>query len=403
MLPTVLFLFFTAQVDHSALGLKALEDQKFEAAIEHFGKAVAADPKDFYAHFHFALAHSAIHKDLEAIEHYRKTLELKPGLYQAELNLGMILVENRKAKEAVPLLEDAVRQKPDEFRPAFYLAEAYFAEGRFNPAEMVYKAATALDSKSAPAHYGLARAIMKQSRLADAQPYFIKAGQLDAQYQDSVLELASVYEEQKQTDAAIALYNQFPNTPAAQERLGVLLLDQGKPADAVGPLEKAVAKSPTSGNRFALAKAYLRSNEPAKALALIDQTIVLEPKEAELYMIRGRILRDQRKFTDSANSFFAAAKLQPQNVEAWTEMAGVLVMVEDYNTALAALDKVRELNGETAGHHFLRAIMLDKNKLQKPALEAYRKFLATSEGKYPDREFQARQRVKIIEKELSKK
>jgi hypothetical protein len=51
----------------------------------------------------------------------------------------------------------------------------------------------------------------------------------------------------------------------------------------------------------------------------------------------------------------------------------------------------------------LRAIVLDKNKLQKPALEAYQKFLATSEGKNPDREFQARQRVKIIEKELSKK
>ena len=208
MLSALLFLF-TAQVDHSAVGLKALEDQKFEAAIEHFGKAVAADPKDFYAYFHLALAHSAIHKDPEAIEHYRKTLELKPGLYQAELNLGMILVENRKSKEAIPLLEDAVRQKPDEFRPAFYLAEAYFAEARFNPAEMVYLAATALDTKSAPAQYGLARAIMKQNRLADAQPHFVKAGQLDAQYRDSVLELASVYEEQKQTDSAVALYKQF--------------------------------------------------------------------------------------------------------------------------------------------------------------------------------------------------
>jgi hypothetical protein len=79
------------------------------------------------------------------------------------------------------------------------------------------------------------------------------------------------------------------------------------------------------------------------------------------------------------------------------------VMTEDYNTALAALDKVKQLNAETAGHHFLRAIVLDKNKAQKPALEAYQKFLATSEGKNPDREFQARQRVKIIEKELSKK
>jgi tetratricopeptide (TPR) repeat protein len=398
-----LLFVFVAQADHAALGLKAIEDQKFEVAIEHFGKAVAADPKDYYSHFHLALAHSAIHKDTEAIEHYRKTLELKPNLYQAELNLGIILVENRKAKDAVPLLEDAVKQKPDEFRPAFYLAEAYLAEARFNPAEMVYRAAIGLDSKSAPAHYGLARAIMKQNRLADSQSFYIKAGQLDPQYQDSVLELAAVFEEQKQTAEAIALYKQFPGTAAAQERLGVLLLNQGNAAEAVVPLEKAVTKSPTAGNRFALAKAYLGTNELAKALVLIDQTITQEPKEPELFMIRGRILRDQRKFTDAANTFFAAAKLNPQNAEAWTEMAGMLVMVEDYNTALVALDKVKQLNAETAGHHFLRAIVLDKNKLQKPALESYQKFLSMANGKFPDREFQARQRVKIIEKELSKK
>lgn len=392
-----------AQVDHSALGLKALDDQKFELAIEYFTKAAAADANDYYARFNLALANSAIHNDAAAMDFYRKTLLLKPGLYQAELNLGMILVDNRKFKEAIPLLEDAVKQKSDDFRPAYSLAEAYLAESQFESAEKTYRSAIALDPKSAPAHYGLARAVMKQKRLAESQPYFLKAGELEAQYQDSVLELAAVYEEQKQVDAAIALYQQFPNTIAGQERLGVLLLDQGKAAEAVGPLEKAVAKTPTAGNRFALAKAYLRSKEPTKALHLIEQAILQEPKEAELYMIRGRILRDQRKFQDSANSFFAAAKLQPTNDEAWTEMANMLVMVEDYNTALAALDKVRQLNAEKAGHHFLRAIVLDKNKQLKPALEAYEKFLATSEGKNPDREFQARQRVKIIRKELSKK
>jgi Tfp pilus assembly protein PilF len=81
----------------------------------------------------------------------------------------------------------------------------------------------------------------------------------------------------------------------------------------------------------------------------------------------------------------------------------MLVLAEDYGTALAALDKVKQLNAETAGHHFLRAIVLDKHKQLKPALEAYQKFLSMSNGKNPDREFQARQRAKIIERELSKK
>jgi Flp pilus assembly protein TadD len=403
MIAFVFALALTAQVDHTALGTKALEDQNFELAIEHLKKAVAADSKDYYSRFNLALAYSATHRDAEATEQYRQTLAIKPGLYEAELNLGIVLVEDRKAKDAIPLLEDAVKQKPDQFRPAYYLAEAYLAESQPEAAEKTYLAAAALDPKSAPAMYGLALAVMKQKRLADAQPYFVKAGELDAQYKDSVLELAAAHEEAKQVDAAIAIYRQFPDTPAAQGRLGALLLDLGKAAEAIGPLEKAVAASKTSAPRFTLAKAYLQAKEPAKALALVEQTIVLEPKEPELYMIRGRILRDQRKFTEAANSFFAAAKLRPNDPEAWTEMAGMLVLTEDYNTALAALDKVRQLNAETAGHYFLRAIVLDKNKVQKPALEAYKQFLAASDGKNPDREFQARQRVKIIEKELSKK
>ncbi len=399
LLPLLLF----AAQDHSALGVKALEDQKFEEAIGHFTKAIAADGNDYFSRFQLALAQSAIHNDAAAIEQYQKTLEIKPGLYQAEINLGILLVENRRSKDAIPVLTDAVAQKPAEFRPAFYLAEAYLAEQKYGEAEKTYTAAIVLDAKSAPAQYGLGRALMKQNKLAEAQPAFVKAGELDPQYRDAVLELAAVMEEKKQFEPAMTLYRQFPTTAAAQERLGALLLDMDKPADAVGPLEFAVSRKATTGNRFALAKAYLRSNQADKALTLIDQTIAAEPKEAELYMIRGRILRDQKKFRDAANSFYGAAKLQPNNPESWTEMAGMLVLIEDYGTALAALDKVKQLNAETAGHHFLRAIVLDKNKQLKPALEAYKKFLAASDGKNPDREFQARQRSKIIERELSKK
>jgi len=38
----------------------------------------------------------------------------------------------------------------------------------------------------------------------------------------------------------------------------------------------------------------------------------------------------------------------------------------------------------------------------KPALEAYQRFLSMSQGKNPDQEFQARQRVRIIQRELER-
>ena len=58
---------------------------------------------------------------------------------------------------------------------------------------------------------------------------------------------------------------------------------------------------------------------------------------------------------------------------------------------------------EYGGNWFFRAIILDKLKQLKPALEAYQQFLSLSQGKNPDQEFQARQRVRIIQRELEKR
>ena len=72
--------------DFTSDGLKALDDGKYDVAAQLFAKAVEADPKDYTAHFNLALAYSMLGKDAEGIAEYRKTLELKPGLYEAELN-----------------------------------------------------------------------------------------------------------------------------------------------------------------------------------------------------------------------------------------------------------------------------------------------------------------------------
>jgi hypothetical protein len=69
---------------------------------------------------------------------------------------------------------------------------------------------------------------------------------------------------------------------------------------------------------------------------------------------------------------------------------------------LAALDKVHNLNAETEGDFYYRAMVLDKLHNVKPALANYQRFLQLSQGKHPDQEFIARQRSRILEKEASR-
>lgn len=400
---TILSLLLFLAADFSTEGMKALDAHKYQEAADLFSKAVDADPGDYAANFNLALAYSLLGKAAEAIPAYKKTLDLKPGLYEAELNLGILLVGQKQAQEAIPYLRGAVEAKPKEFRPRSYLAGAELALGDFAKAEEDYKAALELDPKSAAAQLGLAHAQAKLNHLPEAAEHFRQAAALDASYRDSLLELAALYETAKQPAEAIAIYQQFPENVGAQERLGELLIEAQRYPEAIEVLQKVTQKDPTPANNLALGHAYSLHKEPEKAVVLFEKAVAEDPANYDLRMLYGRALRDQKKYNLAANQFYAAAERKPDAKEAWNELITMLVLLEDYPRAIAALDKVKALGGETPGHFFFRAIILDKTKQLKPALEAYRQFLATANGKYPDQEFQARQRARIIQRELSKR
>ncbi len=389
--------------EFAAAGMKALEEKKYEEAAAAFRKAVEVEPGDYAAQFHLALSLSMLGRDGEAIADYTKVLELKPGLFEAELNLGILLLRQKQPREAAGRLRAAAESKPGEYRPVFYLGEALLAAGEAAPAALAYEKALALDAKSAAAELGLGRALMRQERLDAAAPHFRRAAELDPAFRDALLELAAQFEARNKAAEATAIYEQFPENAAAQERLGELLLEADKPADAVPHLEAAAAKSPTPANRFALAMAYLKSKQSQKGLALLDQAVAADGSNVGLRMAYGRALRDERNFQAAAREFWWAAKLKPDLAEAWSELAGMLILLESYPQAIAALDRVRVLGAEKPAHMYFRAVVLDRSKQYKPALQSYQRFLEASGGKNPDEEFKARQRIRVIQKELSKR
>jgi Flp pilus assembly protein TadD len=401
---TIFLLVLLAQApDFLAEGIKALDAGKSDVAVESFTKAVAADPADYSAHFNLALAYSMTGKDSQAIPEYQKTLELHPGLYEAQLNLALSLLNTNDPAAAIPLLKAAAEQKPKEFRPVYYLGTALLETKQLAEAVTEFEKAAEMDAASAGAELGLGQALARQGHRSEAEPHYRKAANLEHEYHSYLLELATLYEEHRELPQALDIYREFPDNPGAQERAGVLLLQTGQSTAAVAALEPVVAKSPSPANQIALAQAYVKEKQLAKAVPLTAKSVAAAPEDFELRMFYGRILRDERRFPDASEQFSAAAKIKPDAAEAWTELAGVLIMAEQPVDGLAALDHVRALGAETSGHFYLRAITLDRLQRPKEALEAYNKFLALSQNVNPDQEFMARQRVKALERELGKR
>jgi tetratricopeptide (TPR) repeat protein len=401
-MPLLLLALLLAQsADFETAGKKALEARTYPEAVAAFRQAVAADPKDYAAHFNLGFAYTMSGKDAQAVDEYKTVLELHPGVFEAQLNLGVSLLRLN----------------------------------RFAEAETAYRAALSIKVVSAAAEEGLGRALARQQagpgsarspdspgtqgctepgsvvrvcspevgKLAEAEVHYRRAVALDPTYMSSLLDLAALYEANHWTAEAIAVFREFPADAAAQERMGALLLESGHSADAIPPLEFAVAKSPTQANRLALAQAYAKEKQLGKAEPLAAAALVQSPEDDAMRMFYGRLLRDQRKFTEAAAQFQEVTTREPRSVEAWNELAGVLLVADRFQQALTAFDHVRALGAETTPDFFFRALAHDHLHQAKDALDNYNRFLAASKGAFPDQEFQARQRVLVLEKELGKR
>ena len=90
----------TPKPDYDAAGKKAIEAHNYPEAVAAFRQAVSADPADFVAHFNLGYAYTLAGNDSAAVDEFKKVLELKPGVFEPQLNLGVTLLRLGRFPEA---------------------------------------------------------------------------------------------------------------------------------------------------------------------------------------------------------------------------------------------------------------------------------------------------------------
>jgi tetratricopeptide (TPR) repeat protein len=366
-----LWLLLWQAPDPVAQAVKALEADKPQDVLVLLKPVVEKDPANLVAWFHLGLAQALLGQDEEAVASYRRVLDEKPDLYEARINMAQVLTRLKRPAEAKPLLEAAIEQKPKEPAPLLLLGVCLIDMKDYTGAESRLRAALDLDGKNADAWSLLGRALHAQGKLDEAAAAFEKSGE-------------------KQAGSAV------------REQEATQLLSAGKAAEAAVLLEKVVAEAPTPAVKYALAVAYLRLKQPEKSLALAADVVQAEPRNYEVRMFYGRLLRDQKDYPRAAPQFLEAVKLKPGEADAWSELTGMLILLKQYPQALQGLEKLRSLQGETAAYWWFRATVLDALKQPKEAIPCYEKFLELSQGKSLDEEFKARQRLKTLKNMVRK-
>jgi ethanolamine utilization protein EutP (predicted NTPase) len=91
-------------------------------------------------------------------------------------------------------------------------------------------------------------------------------------------------------------------------------------------------------------------------------------------------------------------KIKQDDSDAWGGIALAASNTHQYSLVVEALTMRSKLASETPATYFLWATAYDNLHQKKQSVEYYQLFLKSALGKFPDEEWQAKQRLAILEK-----
>ena len=105
---------------HLEAGKASLAAGRLQEAIREFDKVLTLSPSFSEAHFYLGEAHSQAGDWDKAILHTRRAIELNPKSPAYRNQLAMIFVQQKRYKEALPEILNAIELKPTNFLEFYY-------------------------------------------------------------------------------------------------------------------------------------------------------------------------------------------------------------------------------------------------------------------------------------------
>src|ERR1700694_438922 len=213
----------------------AIEKQEYSTAEPLLKRVVEQDPDNYAAWFDLGFLYNALGKTEDSIAAYRKSVAAKPGVFESNLNLGLMLVKAHQP-DAEQFLRAATRLKPSaqvaEGQARAWLSLGHLLESS-NPDRAIeaYKQAALLDPKDPEPHLSAGPILEGQNRFADAEQEYKQAFAIDPSSADALTGMANIYmrghrytEAEEILRKLVALH---PNDAGAQMQLRRMFVADG--------------------------------------------------------------------------------------------------------------------------------------------------------------------------------
>ena len=327
------------------LGQAYEQTAQWKESFDAYRKAMTLSPSD--SSYPFNLAMAILHSDPNgtikgrhdaAATALRKTIALNPKAAPAFLQLGQILIDKSRWKDAQDILRRYVELAPDDFTGQFDLGLAYDSNASFDDALRAYANAEKLQPNDVATKNNIGRIYLKRKGYDDAIAHFREALALQPDFLDARNNLAMALGEKGDLPAANVEWNTLINATARQLKT--------LPA----------AKTPTTADAKARAELTARLAAARGALA-------------------GNLLRDG-KFAEAVSAYKTLLAASPNNTGARSNLGLALYNTKQYPEAVAAYDQILKSDPKNAVAHNNRGVVLEAMGNKTGAIAAYQKAIA---------------------------
>ena len=221
-------------------GLKLVDQDKFEPAVDKFRQAIKLDQGFLRAHFRYIDVSRGMGKGEQIVEEYRAraeenpksaldlylygralenlaekraqyraALEIDTGFYWAQYGIGGIYLVQRRYDEAIIALNKTLEMNPKMVEAIHLIGTVYLEKGMLIQARERFEEAAAIDSSNQMVYMSLGQVYSQMDQFESAEKSFRKAASLSPNNPMAYYYIGLVCEMQGRSEQAVVAYEMF--------------------------------------------------------------------------------------------------------------------------------------------------------------------------------------------------
>jgi tetratricopeptide (TPR) repeat protein len=294
---------------------------------------------------------SRVYADPETL--WRDAIAKVPTNPRAWEYLAMVIWDKGESRRAETdsLLRIAIAIDSTHYTAYANRAEVAIAEGRRDDARALLEQALRIEPAHRQSHGRLGGILLEMGDVSGAIRELEQAP-LAAEYDAAAVNLARAYLAAGRSEDAIRMFRVAldinPARPDVLRYLGTLLIEGGRPREAVPLLERATSLEPVSGLNFGiLSLAYAAEGQAESARSAAGRAADLGATDAKALLFAARAFLIVQPVAKAADLLNTAAKLSPSDPEVLTALGFARGMSND---AAGAADAFRRALVARPGH-----------------------------------------------------